>query len=185
MQYFSEYICEIGIGCCKPSRKMYQSLKALYPKIYHWTCSPETAGTQFLISAHSIFRPPMILCLQKTKGEPAMKHKFHIVLTTQSHRLIIESLNKIWNESIGKYNMVKNNGVCCALQSNYYLPCLKLPEKEQVHIDILGQGTWMICKKTSWHCPSPYKSAIHWATVLWHRRTGWAFVQVIKTRARA
>lgn len=83
----------------------------------------------------------MILCLQKTKGEPAMNHKFHLVLTTQSHRLIIESLNKIWNESIGKYNMVKNNGVCCALQSNYYLPCLKLPEKEQVHIDILGQGT--------------------------------------------
>lgn len=38
-----------------------------------------------------------------------------------------------------KYKYDENNGLWYELQGNYYLPCLKLPEEEQVHIGIWGQ----------------------------------------------
>ena len=38
-----------------------------------------------------------------------------------------------------KYKYDENNGLWCELQGDYYLPCLKLPEEEQVHIGIWGQ----------------------------------------------
>lgn len=38
-----------------------------------------------------------------------------------------------------KYKYNKSNGLWYELQGNYYLPCLKLPEEEQVHIGIWGQ----------------------------------------------
>ena len=38
-----------------------------------------------------------------------------------------------------KYKYNESNGLWYELQGNYYLPCLKLPEEEQVHIGILGQ----------------------------------------------
>ena len=38
-----------------------------------------------------------------------------------------------------KYKYDGNNGLWYKLQSDYYLPCLKLPEEEQVHIGIRGQ----------------------------------------------
>ena len=33
----------------------------------------------------------------------------------------------------------ERNGLWYELQGDYYLPCLKLSEEEQVHIGILGQ----------------------------------------------
>lgn len=38
-----------------------------------------------------------------------------------------------------KYKYDENNGLWYEIQGNYYLPCLKLPEEEQVHIGIWGQ----------------------------------------------
>ena len=38
-----------------------------------------------------------------------------------------------------KYKYNESNGLWYELQGNYYLPCLKLPEEEQVHIGIWGQ----------------------------------------------
>ena len=38
-----------------------------------------------------------------------------------------------------KYKYDESNGLWYELQGNYYLPCLKLPEEEQVHIGIWGQ----------------------------------------------
>ena len=38
-----------------------------------------------------------------------------------------------------KYKYDEKNGLWYELQGDYYLPCLKLPEKEQVHIGIWGQ----------------------------------------------
>ena len=38
-----------------------------------------------------------------------------------------------------KYKFNENNGLWYKLQGDYYLPCLKLPEEEQVHIGIWGQ----------------------------------------------
>lgn len=38
-----------------------------------------------------------------------------------------------------KYKFDENNGLWYELQGDYYLPCLKLPEGEQVHIGIWGQ----------------------------------------------
>lgn len=38
-----------------------------------------------------------------------------------------------------KYKYDENNGLWYELQGDYYLPCLKLPEEEQVHIGIWGQ----------------------------------------------
>ena len=40
---------------------------------------------------------------------------------------------------MGKYKYDESNGLWYELQGNYYLPCLKLPEEEQVHIGIWGQ----------------------------------------------
>ena len=38
-----------------------------------------------------------------------------------------------------KHTFDENNGLWYELQGDYYLPCLKLPEEEQVHIGIWGQ----------------------------------------------
>ena len=38
-----------------------------------------------------------------------------------------------------RYKFDENNGLWYELQGDYYLPCLKLPEEEQVHIGIWGQ----------------------------------------------
>ena len=38
-----------------------------------------------------------------------------------------------------KYKFDDRNGLWYELQGDYYLPCLKLPEEEQVHIGIWGQ----------------------------------------------
>lgn len=38
-----------------------------------------------------------------------------------------------------KYKFDDRNGLWYALQGDYYLPCLKLPEEEQVHIGIWEQ----------------------------------------------
>ena len=38
-----------------------------------------------------------------------------------------------------KYKFDENNGLWYELQGDYYLPCLKLPEKEQTHIGMWGQ----------------------------------------------
>ena len=38
-----------------------------------------------------------------------------------------------------KYKFGERNGLWYELQGDYYLPCLKLPEEEQVHIGIWGQ----------------------------------------------
>ena len=38
-----------------------------------------------------------------------------------------------------KYKFDERNGLWYELQGDYYLPCLKLPEKEQVPIGIWGQ----------------------------------------------
>lgn len=38
-----------------------------------------------------------------------------------------------------KYKYDETNGLWYELQGDYYLPCLKLPEGEQVHIGIWGQ----------------------------------------------
>ena len=40
-----------------------------------------------------------------------------------------------------KYKYNESNGLWYELQGNYYLPCLKLPEEEQVHIVIWGAAT--------------------------------------------
>ena len=38
-----------------------------------------------------------------------------------------------------KYKFDENNGLWYELQGDYYLPCLKLTEEEQLHIGIWGQ----------------------------------------------
>ena len=38
-----------------------------------------------------------------------------------------------------KYKYDEGNGLWYELQGDYYLPCLKLPEEEQVHIGVWGQ----------------------------------------------
>lgn len=38
-----------------------------------------------------------------------------------------------------KYIYNEQNGLWYKLQGDYYLPCLKLPEEPEVHIDIWGQ----------------------------------------------
>lgn len=38
-----------------------------------------------------------------------------------------------------KYIYNEQNGLWYELQGDYYLPCLKLPENEQVHIGVWGQ----------------------------------------------
>ena len=38
-----------------------------------------------------------------------------------------------------KYKYDESNGLWYELQGDYYLPCLQLPEEEQVHIGIWGQ----------------------------------------------
>ena len=38
-----------------------------------------------------------------------------------------------------KYKYDEINGLWYELQGDYYLPCLKLPEEEQVHIGVWGQ----------------------------------------------
>ena len=38
-----------------------------------------------------------------------------------------------------KYIYDKNNGLWYELEGNYYIPCLKLPDEEQVEIGVWGQ----------------------------------------------
>lgn len=38
-----------------------------------------------------------------------------------------------------KYKFDESNGLWYELQGDYYLPCLKLPKEEQVHIGMWGQ----------------------------------------------
>lgn len=38
-----------------------------------------------------------------------------------------------------KYKFDERNGLWYELRGDYYLPCLKLPEEEQVHIGVWGQ----------------------------------------------
>ena len=38
-----------------------------------------------------------------------------------------------------KYKFDENNGLWYELQGDYYVPCLKLPDEEQVHIGIWGK----------------------------------------------
>ena len=38
-----------------------------------------------------------------------------------------------------KYIYDESNGLCYELQGDYYIPCLKLPDEEQVEIGIWGQ----------------------------------------------
>ena len=38
-----------------------------------------------------------------------------------------------------KYIYDENNGLCYELQGDYYIPCLKLPDEEQVEIGVWGQ----------------------------------------------
>ena len=40
---------------------------------------------------------------------------------------------------MGKYKYNENNGLWYELQGDYYLPCLKLPDEEQVPIGVWGQ----------------------------------------------
>lgn len=46
-----------------------------------------------------------------------------------------------------KYKSDENNGLWYELQGDYYLPCMKLPEEEQVHIGIWGQRHLRYLKK--------------------------------------
>lgn len=46
-----------------------------------------------------------------------------------------------------KYKFDDRNGLWYELQGDYCLPCLKLPEKEQVHIGIWGQRHLRYLKK--------------------------------------
>ena len=46
-----------------------------------------------------------------------------------------------------KYKFDDRNGLWYELQGDYYLPCLKLPEEEQVHIGIWGQRHLRYLKK--------------------------------------
>ena len=46
-----------------------------------------------------------------------------------------------------KYKFDENNGLWYELQGDYYLPCLKRPEEEQVHIGIWGQRHLRYFKK--------------------------------------
>ena len=48
-----------------------------------------------------------------------------------------------------KYKYDENNGFWYELQGDYYLPCLKLPEEEQVHIGIWGQRHLRYLKETN------------------------------------
>ena len=47
-----------------------------------------------------------------------------------------------------KYKFDERNGLWYELQGDYYLPCLKLPEEEQVHIGIWGQRRLWYLKET-------------------------------------
>lgn len=48
-----------------------------------------------------------------------------------------------------KYKYDESNGLWYELQGDYYLPCLQLPEEEQVHIGIWGQRHLNYLQKTS------------------------------------
>lgn len=58
--------------------------------------------------------------------------------------MVIEKSQKIQgcrteDMNMEKYKFDDRNGLWYELQGDYYLPCLKLPEEEQVHIGIWGQ----------------------------------------------
>ena len=45
-----------------------------------------------------------------------------------------------------KYKFDENNGLWYELQGDYYLPCLKLPEKEQAYIGYGDSGIFCISR---------------------------------------
>ena len=49
-----------------------------------------------------------------------------------------------------KYKYDESNGLWYELQGDYYLPCLKLPEEEQVHIGIWGQRHLNYLRENKW-----------------------------------
>ena len=49
-----------------------------------------------------------------------------------------------------KYKYNESNGLWYELQGDYYLPCLKLPEEEQVHIGIWGQRHLNYLRENKW-----------------------------------
>ena len=59
-----------------------------------------------------------------------------------------------------KYVFDERNGLWYELQGDYYLPCLKLPEEEQVHIGIWGQRHLNYSKKTSGFFSSACSSVV-------------------------
>lgn len=46
-----------------------------------------------------------------------------------------------------KYIYDESNGLWYELQGDYYIPCLKLPDEEQVEIGIWGQRHWEYIKR--------------------------------------
>lgn len=66
--------------------------------------------------------------------------------------MVIEKSQKIQgciteDMNMEKYKFDDRNGLWYELQGDYYLPCLKLPEEEQVHIGIWGQRHLRYLKK--------------------------------------
>ena len=56
-----------------------------------------------------------------------------------------------------KYICDENNGLWYELQGDYYIPCLKLPDEEQVEIGIWGQRHLEYIKH---HCKGFYTSLV-------------------------
>ena len=48
-----------------------------------------------------------------------------------------------------KYIYDENNGLWYELQGNYYIPCLKLPERETKEIGVWGCSIWTISNNTA------------------------------------
>lgn len=66
--------------------------------------------------------------------------------------MVIEKSQKIQgciteDMNMEKYKFDDRNGLWYELQGDYYLPCMKLPEEEQVHIGIWGQRHLRYLKK--------------------------------------
>ena len=49
-----------------------------------------------------------------------------------------------------KYKYDESNGLWYELQGDFYLPCLRLPEEEQVHIGIWGQRHLNYLRENKW-----------------------------------
>jgi hypothetical protein len=58
---------------------------------------------------------------------------------------------------VEKYIYDENNGLWYELQGDYYIPCLKLPDEEQVEIGIWGQRHLSYIQK---HCKPFYNKMV-------------------------